>query len=96
MHLNRDSAVKRYLNTSVYPVYILHQTITVLVAYWLLETGLPVGVKFTLVTIATLLGSVLLYEGVIKRLGRGRILFGLKYQTTSPKYSINLQFIPRG
>lgn len=96
VHLNRDSAAKRYLNTSVYPVYILHQTITVLVAYWLLETGLPVGVKFTLVTIATLLGSVLLYQGVIKRLGRGRVLFGLKYQTASGQSSIKQPAIPSG
>lgn len=96
VHLNRDSAVKRYLNTSVYPVYILHQTITVLVAYWLLETGLPVGLKFTLVTIATLLGSLLLYEGVIKRLGRGGVLFGLKHQATSAQSSIKQPAIPLG
>ena len=40
-------------------------------------------VKFTVVTIAALLGCVLLYEGVIKRLGRGGVLFGLKHQPKS-------------
>ena len=80
VHLNRDSATKRYLNAAIYPVYVLHGTIIVLVAYWLLETGWSVGVKFTVVAIAALLGCVLLYEGVIKRLGRAGVLFGLKHQ----------------
>ena len=83
VHLNRDSATKRYLNAAIYPLYVLHQTIIVLVAYWLLETGWSVGAKFTVVAIATLLGCVLLYEGVIKRLGRGGVLFGLKHQPKS-------------
>ena len=78
VHLNRDSAAKRYLNTSIFPIYVLHQTIMVLVAYWLLETGWPVGFKYTTLIISTLLGFVLMYEGVIKRLGRAGVLFGLK------------------
>jgi len=78
VHLNRDSAAKRYLNTSIFPIYVLHQTIMVLVGYWLLEKSWPVGVKFTILIISTLLGFVLLYEGVIKRLGRAGVLFGLK------------------
>ncbi len=78
VHLNRDSAVKRYLNTAIFPIYLLHQTIMVLVAYWLLETGWAVGFKYTILIISTLLGFVLMYEGVIKRLGRASVLFGLK------------------
>ena len=78
VHLNRDSAAKRYLNTSIFPIYVLHQTIMVLVGYWLLEKSWPVGVKFTILIISTLLGFVLLYEGVIKRLGRAGVIFGLK------------------
>ncbi len=78
VHLNRDSAAKRYLNTSIFPIYVLHQTIMVLVAYWLLETGWAVGFKYTLLILSTLLGFVLMYEGVIKRLGRAGVLFGLK------------------
>ena len=55
VHLNRDSAVKRYLNTAIFPIYVLHQTIMVLAAYWLLETGWPVGVKYTILIISALL-----------------------------------------
>ena len=80
VHLNRDSAAKRYLNTAIYPVYVLHQTIMVLVAYWLLETGLPVSVKFTIVAVTAVVGCALLYEGVIRRLGRAGVLFGLSHQ----------------
>ena len=78
VHLNRDSAVKRYLNTAIFPIYVLHQTVMVLVGYWLLETGWPVGLKYAILIISTLLVFVLMYEGVIKRIGRASVLFGLK------------------
>ena len=62
----------------IFPIYVLHQTIMVLVGYWLLGTGWPVGFKYAILIISTLLVFVLMYEGVIKRLGRAGILFGLK------------------
>ena len=80
VHLNRDSAAKRYLNAAIYPVDVLHQTIMVLVAYWLLETGWAVEVKFTIVAVTSVVGCALLYEGVIRRLGRAGVLFGLRHR----------------
>jgi hypothetical protein len=35
MHLNRDSPTLRYLNDAVFPVYILHQTVIVLLVHWI-------------------------------------------------------------
>lgn len=77
-HLTRRPALLRYATEAVYPFYLLHQTVTVIAVYWLVRTGLPVGVKFALAAIVTFAGTWLLYECVVRRIGVLRPLFGLK------------------
>ena len=75
-HLTHDSAARRYLTTAIFPVYILHQTIIVVVAHALKPSHLypPVeGVVLVLVTVAT---CFLGYEA-IRRVRLLRPLFGL-------------------
>ncbi len=81
--LNRDSAGLRYANEAVYPFYILHQTIIICLAYPVIHWNLPVGVKFGLISLGTFAVSWLLYEGLIRRFGLFRLLFGLKPKPTS-------------
>jgi surface polysaccharide O-acyltransferase-like enzyme len=81
-HLNRDNAARRYLTTAIFPVYILHQTIIVVVAHALKPSDLypPVeGVLLVLVTAATCLLS---YEA-IRRVSLLRPLFGLDRRATA-------------
>ncbi|HTD74075.1 MAG TPA: acyltransferase family protein [Steroidobacteraceae bacterium] len=76
-HLTHDSAVRRYLTAAIFPVYILHQTIIVVVAHALKPAHLypPVeGVLLVLVTAATCFMS---YEA-IRRVRLLRPLFGLE------------------
>jgi glucans biosynthesis protein C len=75
--LNRDSAALRYANTAVYPFYILHQTITVLLGYAWISWDLPIFAKFPLLFAGTVLGSWVLYEA-IRRHRVTRLLFGMK------------------
>jgi len=60
--LNRDSPALRYANTAVYPFYIIHQTITVLLGYAWLGWHAPFAVKFPALFGGTFLGSWLVYE----------------------------------
>jgi glucan biosynthesis protein C len=79
-HLNRDNAARRYLTAAIFPVYILHQTIIIVVAHALKPSDLypPLeGVLLVLVTAAT---SFLGYE-VIRRSAMLRPLFGLERVT---------------
>ena len=81
-HLTHDSAVRRYLTTAIFPVYILHQTIIVVVAHALKPSHLypPVeGVLLVLVTAAT---CFLSYEA-IRRVRLLRPLFGLDAGTNA-------------
>jgi hypothetical protein len=80
-YLNKASKSLRYLNRAVYPFYILHQTLIIVVAFYIRNLDISIFLKFTLLSFATFSGSWLLYEFIIKRLRITRILFGLKNGT---------------
>ncbi len=77
VYLNKSSALLTYCNTAVYPFYIVHQTITVILAYFLYQTELDFWVKFGILTVWTFLLSSLIYE-VVRRIQFLRLVFGLK------------------
>jgi len=76
-HLNNDSVVLRYANNALYPFYIFHQTITVLLGYVLLGWDVSIAVKFPLLFGGTFLGSWLCYDAM-RRTRVTRILIGMK------------------
>jgi glucan biosynthesis protein C len=77
-YLSFDSPVLRWARDASYPVYILHQTVIITVAYFVIEQPWTPGTKYWLVLLATLLSCVLLYELVLRRSAVLRLLFGIK------------------
>ncbi len=77
-YLNRQSQALAYCNRAVYPFYILHQTITILIGFYLMGLDWPFWPKFLIMTVGTFGGSWLLYEFVIRRIRWLYPLFGLK------------------
>ena len=76
-HLNRDHPLRATLNEAVFPVYILHQTVIVVLSQQLKPLGmapLPEGLLLVALTVALCFGA---YE-LIRRVGWLRPLFGLK------------------
>ncbi len=82
-HLNHDNAARRYLTASVFPVYILHQTVIVVCAHALKPSHLQPGVEGFLLVLVTASASFLGYE-VIRRVGMLRPLFGLERSARRP------------
>jgi len=76
-YLTGDGPVRRYLTEAIFPVYILHQTLTVSAGYTLTRMGLDVWAEFTLVTLITAAGSFAGFE-LIRRIKPLRPVFGLK------------------
>jgi len=76
--LNRPMTWLPYATEAVYPWYILHQTIILVVGYKLSQMSLGGFLESTLVLIATVGGCLLLHEYVIRRSRFLRPLFGLK------------------
>lgn len=73
----KSNSVLRYLNGGVYCFYILHQTLIILIAYYLVPKKLGAGVESVLVIVAVAIGCLMLYE-VLRRLPVVPILFGIQ------------------
>ena len=69
----------KYMNEAILPWYVLHQTITIILAWYLSKLGMNIGLEATLVVLGTMLGCALGYE-LVRRWALGRFLFGLKTQ----------------
>ena len=55
----------------------MHQTVIVVIAYYVVQFGAGAAVKFTTIAITSLLGSVLICE-LVKQSNVARFLFGMK------------------
>ncbi len=76
-YLNRNSPLLQLANEAVYPFYILHQTVLIALAYYVLQWPATAAAKFLLIALGTFGGTLLLYS-VIWRFSVLRVLFGLK------------------
>lgn len=77
-YLNFNSRILRYASEGIYPLYIIHQSVLIVVAYYVIQLDQPVLVKFMIIGNATLLGSLVVYEFLIRRFNPIRLLFGMK------------------
>jgi peptidoglycan/LPS O-acetylase OafA/YrhL len=75
-HLNKDNAARRYLTTAIFPVYILHQTVIVVVAHSLKPAHMYPPVEGLLLVSVTAAICFMGYE-VIRRVRPLQPLFGL-------------------
>jgi len=62
----------------VLPIYVLHQPILLVTAFWLFPLRLPLPIEVLLLAGATGLGSFAIYETCIRPFAVTRFLFGLK------------------
>ncbi|MFD2444901.1 acyltransferase family protein [Bacillus sp. CGMCC 1.16607] len=67
-----------YLNEAAFPVYIIHQTVLVIVSYYVLMMNMGMVAKFICIMLLTFVLSILIYEFVIKRTKVTRWMFGVK------------------
>lgn len=77
-HLNKPSRTLSYCNEAVYPFYILHQTITVVLAYFIKDLPWSFFCKFWLLSLGTFVISWFIYEFLIRRWVLIRPFFGLQ------------------
>lgn len=87
-HLNFDSAKRRYLTEAVFPVYIVHQTLIVVMAHYLKPVRLAAGTEGAILVVLTLCGSFAVFE-IVRRVAVLRPLFGLGMQGEAGQRSKN-------
>lgn len=77
-YLNKESAIIKYRNKAVYPFYILHQTITIICGYFLIDAPMHYSFKMLIMVAVTFGLSWFIYEYLILRVPFLQPLFGVK------------------
>ncbi|MCA0363024.1 MAG: acyltransferase [Bacteroidetes bacterium] len=77
-YLNFENSFIKYSNRAVYPFYILHQTVILMLGYYGLDWQINLILKFFLMATSTLLICWGLYHFLIKNYKVTRLLFGVK------------------
>jgi peptidoglycan/LPS O-acetylase OafA/YrhL len=81
LHLNRPHPWLDYLSPGVYTFYLVHQTIILLLAWWLSPLALGPVAEPLLVILSTFFACIAIYE-LARRVRLLRPLFGLKWIPT--------------
>ncbi|MDY8134953.1 acyltransferase family protein [Aquimarina sp. 2201CG5-10] len=76
--LNRKSKLLAYCNRAVYPFYILHQTITIAIGYYIMNLEWSFLSKFLILVLGTFLMSWFIYHWIILKVPLLHPFFGLK------------------
>lgn len=79
--LSFSNASLQYLRQASYPVYILHQTVIILLGYLVIQQPWAWQAKYLVILVLTVLICFGLYECLIRRWGLLRVVFGLKMQS---------------
>ncbi len=76
-YLNRPGKLLRHTSEIAYPFYIWHQTVIVVIAYFVVQWQASIGVKYLVIAVSALLLTWLICEA-IKLTNVTRVMFGLK------------------
>ncbi len=83
-HLQTNSPLLEYCNQAVYPIFILHMTVSVALSYWIVDWPSDIGLwtKYGMVSLWTFVIIMGLYHFTIRPFNLMRVLFGLKPVST--------------
>jgi hypothetical protein len=77
-HLNRDSKFRKLANEAIFPFYLLHQPVIVVVGYNVVSLPIPVLLKVVLIIFSSFAVTTGLYWLFIRRNNFLRLIFGMK------------------
>jgi glucans biosynthesis protein C len=73
-----------YANEGIYPFYILHQTVIVVLGFYVVQTSDGILAKFLFTSTLSLLMTVAIYEYGVRPFALTRFLFGMKPAAARP------------
>ena len=77
-YLNKKHRIQNYINEAVYPFYILHQTVIVIVVFYVVQSPDSVYSKFIFTFITSFALIMGIYHLLIRPYAITRFLFGMK------------------
>lgn len=76
--LNFTNPFLKYAAGASYPYYILHQTVIVIIGFFVVQWDIGVLVKFVTILVASFVVTTVLYDLLVKRINIVRFLFGMQ------------------
>jgi glucans biosynthesis protein C len=77
-YLNKKHRILDYVNQAVYPFYILHQTVIVIIVFYVVKTTDTIGLKYIFTVLVSFVLSLGIYHLFIRPFAITRLLFGMK------------------
>jgi len=77
-YLNKGSKILKYCNEAVYPFYILHQTVIVIIGYYVVQTSDNIALKYVFLLGVCFVLCVMIYHLFIRPFPVMRFVFGIK------------------
>ena len=77
-YLRKSNRVLKYANTAVLPFYVLHQTVIILIAFFLLKWEAGLLLKWPALGVLSFIVIMFLYHVIIRRIRFLRFLFGMR------------------
>ena len=77
-YLNKNNGLLKYMNIAVYPFYILHQTVIVILAYYVVQTKDEASLKLLFLIFVCFSIIILIYHLFIRPYNSIRFIFGMK------------------
>lgn len=77
-YLDKDHVLRKPLNKAIYPFYLIHQPVIILVGYWVIALPMAGWEKAILLVFGSLLIISIIYTGIISRSKHLAFCFGLR------------------
>ena len=88
-YLNFTNNSLTYANEAVLPFYILHQTVILLVGWFIIPLDLSILVKYLIIAVISFVIILGLYDLLIKRFNVLRFLFGMRLKKRPQKLPVS-------
>ncbi len=76
--LNFNNKFLGYANEAVLPFYILHQTIILIIGFFVLQWSMGIAPKYFIITTSSFVAIMAIYELLVRRINILRFLFGMR------------------
>jgi glucan biosynthesis protein C len=76
--LKSSNSFLRYTGEASYPLYILHQTVIVVIGFYVVQWNTSILPKYVTILVAAVVVSTIIYDLLIKRTNVTRFLFGMR------------------
>ncbi len=77
-YLNFNNRFMGYANEAVLPFYILHQTVILIIGFFVLQWSMGIAPKYLIISTTSFVAIIAIYELLVRRINILRFLFGMR------------------